>query len=168
MKLKIKTLSDMDYTSKKYRECVGMVIFNQKKQVLAGERLNMKDSWQFPQGGVEKSENYLQAAYRELYEELGIQNAKLIYEHSKILKYDFPKEILKTISWKYKGQIQKWFLFYWNEPTTNCILDIQEQEFAAVQFMNLTEVCQNIIDFKKDVYGQILQEFEPKIENWFV
>ena len=139
-----------------------------KKQVLVGERLNVKDSWQFPQGGIEKNENHLQAAYRELYEELGIKNAKFIYEHSKFLKYDFPKEIIGKISRKYKGQIQKWFLFYWNESATNCVLNIKEQEFKKVQFMSLEEVCKNIVYFKKNVYLQVVQEFKKQIENWFV
>ena len=151
---------------KEYRNCVGMVLFNKEGKVLVGERVNLENSWQFPQGGVEENETSMQAAYRELYEELGIKDAQLIYQYPKSLKYDFPKEILEKNSWDNKGQIQRWFLFYWNKPISNCTLDINEREFSKVTFMDIEEVCSGIINFKKEVYLEICKEFQVHIEKF--
>ena len=63
-----------------FRAGVGAVLINQKGEVLAFERINIKDAWQFPQGGLEIDEKPLDAVYRELTEETSIlpQHLKLI------------------------------------------------------------------------------------------
>ena len=44
-----------------FRPNVGIVICNQDDQVLWGRRINGRDSWQFPQGGVHRDESPEQA-----------------------------------------------------------------------------------------------------------
>ena len=42
---------------------VGIVLLNQENNVFVGKRIdNPSDSWQMPQGGIEKNENFLEAA----------------------------------------------------------------------------------------------------------
>ena len=61
------------------RSGVGIVVLNKKNEVFVAKRIdNQKNFWQMPQGGVDKGENYLAAAYRELEEETSIKNIKLI------------------------------------------------------------------------------------------
>jgi len=56
-----------------YRKNVVIVVFDQEKNLcLVGNRAGFKDAWQFPQGGVDLGESFLEAAKRELYEEMGI------------------------------------------------------------------------------------------------
>ena len=45
-----------------------------------------------PQGGVEKNENFLQAAKRELEEETGVKSVELIKELNEWFKYEFTKK----------------------------------------------------------------------------
>ena len=151
---------------KPYRKNVGIIIFNSSGEVLVGERLNYPGSWQFPQGGVDEGEELLESAKRELYEEVGIDNAKFIYEAEDWLFYDFPENLKLKLTDKYRGQSQKWFLFYWNYDSSFCNLKIHEQEFERVKFIPLKEIIHTIVDFKKDVYTKLILIFEPKIKEF--
>ena len=49
------------------RSGVGIVVLNKDNKVFVAKRIdNQKNFWQMPQGGVDKGEDYLTAAYREL------------------------------------------------------------------------------------------------------
>lgn len=152
--------------SKPYRKNVGIVVFNSKGEVLVGERITLKNSWQFPQGGVDDGENLLEAAKRELYEEVGIEDAKFVYELPEWLNYDFPPNLKIPKADKYKGQTQKWFLFYWDNPPTKCKLDVHEREFKRVKFIPIRECLRHVAPFKLEVYEQIVDRFEPIIQNY--
>ena len=151
---------------KPYRKNVGIVVFNKEGKVLVGERLNFIGSWQFPQGGVDEGEDLLEAAKRELYEEVGIQDATLVYEIPEWINYDFPPNLKMKIADKYRGQSQKWFLFYWNKEVTECNLKIHEQEFGRVQFLELEKTFDTIVEFKKDVYKILIEKFSPIIKKF--
>ena len=74
---------------------VGIVLLNDNNEVFVGKRIdNPKDFWQMPQGGVDKNENFLSAAKRELEEETSIKNVKLIKEIEGWLTYDLPENLL--------------------------------------------------------------------------
>jgi putative (di)nucleoside polyphosphate hydrolase len=149
---------------KPYRKNVGMVIFNRNGEVLMGERLKVEGSWQFPQGGIDQGEEDLKAAQRELYEEVGIAEAKLVYEHPEWLYYDFPPDLkLWGGLQKYQGQMQKWFLFFWDHPADRCNLDTHEREFSTVKFIPIARCADTIVEFKQAVYLELIQSFAPAI-----
>lgn len=152
--------------SKPYRKNVGIVVFNSKGEVLVGERVTLENSWQFPQGGIDENEDLLTAAKRELYEEAGIQNAEFVYEYPEWLNYDFPPNLNIPKAKKYRGQTQKWFLFYWDFPAEKCVLDVHEREFKQVKFIPIQEVLKLITPFKLEVYKEIVSKFEPMIEEY--
>ena len=94
------------------RNGVGIVVLNKDNKVFVAKRIdNPKNFWQMPQGGVDKGEDLLKAALRELEEETSIKNVELIKELDGTMIYELPEHLLGII-WKgkYKGQIQKWFL----------------------------------------------------------
>ena len=76
------------------RSGVGIVVLNKKNQVFVAKRIdNQKNFWQMPQGGVDKGENYLAAAYRELKEETSIKNVELVKELNGLISYELPKNL---------------------------------------------------------------------------
>ncbi|EQA73168.1 RNA pyrophosphohydrolase [Leptospira noguchii] len=152
---------------KPYRKNVGMVVFNSRGEVLVGERLNFLGSWQFPQGGIDDDEDPIKAAMRELYEEVGIDSGKIMTEYPDWIPYDFPENLpLNRHLQKYKGQLQKWFLIYWDGEADQCRLDIHEREFGTVRFIPIKDTLNTVVPFKKDVYYKVINYFEPKIQNF--
>ena len=97
-----------------YRLGVGLVIINDQLEIFTGRRLDNTKAWQMPQGGIDKNEIPLEAAYREMYEETGIRKSKvtLLKQSKTWFRYDLPQEIQNSF-WggKFRGQSQKWFLF---------------------------------------------------------
>ena len=66
------------------RKGVGIVLLNNKDKVFVAKRIdNPKNFWQMPQGGVDGSENYYEAALRELKDETSIVSVELIKEIDK-------------------------------------------------------------------------------------
>ncbi len=67
----------VDPESLPYRPCVGVMILNAKGLVWVGHRIAEANSeysgtarlWQMPQGGIDKGEEPLKAAWREVFEE---------------------------------------------------------------------------------------------------
>ena len=63
------------------RSGVGIVVLNKENKVFLAKRIdNPKNFWQMPQGGIDKGEDSLKAALRELEEETSIKSVKLIKE----------------------------------------------------------------------------------------
>ena len=60
----------------KYTDCAGGIIINDKQEIAIVNQNN--DSWSLPKGHIDKGETILEAAIREIYEETGIKNPKLI------------------------------------------------------------------------------------------
>ena len=76
------------------RKGVGIVLLNKKNEVFVAKRIdNPKNFWQMPQGGVDGSENYYDAALRELKEETSIESVELIQEIDKKLTYILPNHL---------------------------------------------------------------------------
>ncbi len=68
--------------------------------------------WQMPQGGIDKGEDPLEAAYRELYEETGIRTVTLLAEARDWINYDLPPQLIGIgLKGKFRGQTQRWFAF---------------------------------------------------------
>jgi putative (di)nucleoside polyphosphate hydrolase len=63
-----------------------------------------------PQGGIDEGESPEQAVMRELEEETGTNNAKIVAESLDWLSYDLPENLI-NLTWggQFRGQTQKWF-----------------------------------------------------------
>ena len=150
-----------------YRPCVGVMLANPRGQIFVGQRLDRDtDAWQMPQGGVDKGEKTLDAAYRELEEETGI-TANLVTleaESAELIPYDIPHELVPNI-WKgrYRGQEQKWFLMRFHGTADQIKIATKHPEFSAWKWIAADELIGGIVPFKREVYEKVLAEFSPKL-----
>ena len=140
-----------------YRSGVGIVVLNKDNKVFVAKRIdNPKNFWQMPQGGVDKNENYLSAAYRELEEETSIKSVELISELDGLITYDLPDHLLGII-WKgkYKGQTQKWYLmrFTGNEEEIN--IKTKHPEFLEWKWVELDQITDLVVKFKLELYKEV-------------
>ena len=147
------------------RDGVGIIVLNKDNKVFVAKRIdNPKNFWQMPQGGVDKGENVLSAAFRELEEETSIKNVKLIKEINKITTYILPENLLGII-WKgkYKGQKQKWFLMRFLGDDTEINIKTDKPEFLEWKWIDLESITDVVVDFKLDVYKTLKSEIKKII-----
>ena len=142
------------------RTGVGIIVLNKQNKIFVGKRKdNPGDKWQMPQGGVDEGEDYITAMRRELLEETSIQNIEIIKEIEKIYQYELPKNLVGII-WKgkYRGQKQKWFItrFLGEEKEIN--LNTKHAEFIDWKWIEPKFLPEVIVDFKKDLYLNLLKE----------
>ena len=147
------------------RNGVGIVVLNKDNKVFVAKRIdNPKDFWQMPQGGVDKGEDFLSAAYRELEEETSIKNVELIKEIDGILSYELPDHLLGII-WKgkYKGQRQKWFLMRFLGNDNDINIKTNKPEFLEWKWIDLELLTDVVVDFKMHVYKELKEKIEKII-----
>jgi len=146
-----------------YRPCVGIMLLNDHGAVFVGNRIDVPgDHWQMPQGGIDKGEEPLDAAYREVQEETGIDpsNVTLIKQSKNWHSYDLPKQLSRKI-WKgkYRGQTQCWFAMRFTGVDSDIDLTTHKAEFAQWRWVGLTELPSLIVPFKRRTYQQVIEEF---------
>ena len=146
---------------------VGIVLVNKDNKVFVAKRIdNPKNFWQMPQGGKDESENYYEAAIRELQEETSIKNVTLIKEIDNFITYLLPNHLLGII-WrgKFKGQKQKWFImrFYGKDSEIN--INTKKAEFLDWKWVNINQLTKLVVDFKLHVYKKLTKEVERIISN---
>ena len=148
------------------RTGVGIIVLNKQNKIFVGKRKdNPGDKWQMPQGGVDEGEDYVTAMKRELLEETGIKNIEIIKEIEKIYQYELPENLVGII-WKgkYRGQKQKWFItrFLGEEKEIN--LNTKHAEFIDWKWIEPKFLPEVIVDFKKDLYINLLKEINLVID----
>ena len=144
---------------------MGIVLLNKKNKVFVAKRIdNPKNFWQMPQGGVDKGESFLKAAYRELKEETSIKNIELITEIDDTLTYELPNHLLGII-WKgkYRGQKQKWFLMRFIGEDKEININTKNPEFLDWKWIDLDQITEVVVDFKLNVYKKLKEKVKKLI-----
>ena len=143
-----------------YRPNVGLMLIGPERRVFVGRRLNQPDAWQMPQGGVDKGETPVEAACRELGEEVGTTRALLLRESRDWVSYDVPPD-LQPPHWKgrWRGQAQKWFALAFTGQDSDIDLATHHQEFDAWRWVRADELGGLIVPWKRPVYAAVLKEF---------
>lgn len=152
-----------DEREKRYRSCVGIVLFNREGRVFVGERLDSPGAWQMPQGGVDPGEDVRSAALRELREETGVTQAEFLGEMPEKIRYDIPGEVRARLPWgkEYCGQEQIWIAMRFTGADSDIDLAAHPpQEFARWRWVPLSETPDLIVPFKRDTYRKVAAAFE--------
>lgn len=154
-----------------YRPNVGIIICNNQGQVFWARRIN-QDGWQFPQGGVSRNESLVEAMYRELQEETGLQkdHVRLVAHTKEWLHYDLPRRLLRNQRRRpqangrrrvnFRGQKQVWFLIELieDDSAVNLKAGLETPEFDSWRWVDMHHAIDNIVEFKKTVYQRALSE----------
>jgi putative (di)nucleoside polyphosphate hydrolase len=157
------------------RPCAGIVLFNVQGQVWLGRRRpkwarqpqDYIDGhiWQLPQGGIDKGERPVDAAFRELREETGVTRATLIAEFPGWISYELPRDLKGVaLKGKYRGQKLRWFAMRFDGDDED--IDIapkaaMKPEFDAWRWGSLQELPALAVAFKRPVYEAVAEHFAP-------
>lgn len=146
-----------------YRPAVGVMLLNAERKVWVGQRLDSTlEAWQMPQGGLEKGEEPLAGALRELEEETGIATSlvEIVARSKTELTYDLPADLVEKL-WKgqWRGQRQTWFLARFVGTDADVDLQTKEPEFRAWRWVEPAVLPSIIVPFKSELYEAVLVEF---------
>ena len=149
-----------------YRLNVAMIVLNKENKSLFCKRRNT-DNWQFPQGGVDEDETIESAMFRELNEEVGLneENVEIKAVSQNLIYYDIPKKIRsRVLGGKFKGQAQKYFLL----KLISGEIDLKKEnipEFDKYTWVPFWYPLNQVVDFKKEAYRNALIEFKNQISK---
>lgn len=143
-----------------YRQGVGIMLLDGRGRVFVAQRIDMPSAaWQMPQGGIDKGESPLEAAWRELAEETGTDKAEVIGESSDWYSYDLPVDLVPKL-WhgRFRGQTQKWFVFRFLGRDEDINIATEKPEFSAWKWADPAELPELIVPFKRALYSQLIQD----------
>ena len=118
--------------------------------VMAFERSDLPGEWQLPQGGLERDEEPVDAAWRELGEETGLGPAevKLVREHPRWVAYEWPPEVRE----KRRGQVQRWFFYRAIDASVQPTVD--RREFGAWRWCTPDWLLRQVVEFRREAYAE--------------
>ena len=137
------------------------MLINQDNLVLVAQRIDQAaEAWQMPQGGVDDGEMPQQAAIRELNEEIGTENVKIIGETKEWISYDLPQDLANKI-WggRFRGQTQKWFAMQFLGNNEDINLATGNPEFVEWKWTIMDNLLNIAAPFKRDSYAKVISEF---------
>ncbi len=154
----------MEHKQKNYRPNVAAIVLSSsyplKCEILIASRVDIKDAWQFPQGGIDGDETPQEALFRELKEEIGTDEVEIIAEYPGWVSYDFPPSVAKNMA-PYDGQTQKYYLV---KLKKGAVVNINTEipEFSEFKFVRRSRLNEYITFFKRTVYKKVLKYFKQE------
>jgi len=142
----------------RYRSNVGAILKRADGKILIGERSNVEGAWQFPQGGIKKSETAREALVRELEEEISLLPAHYrILESKWPYRYLFPPGRSKE---GFDGQEQIYFLIEFTGADSNINVTTDDPEFVKFRWIEPKEFRIDWVPrFKREVYRKVFLDF---------
>lgn len=146
-----------------YRDkSLGIVIDKDKNFLLVQLQSYGENDWNFPGGGIEEGEKPEEALLRELWEELGSKNFKILAKSKKQIEYDWPdfiivRDIKKKREKTFKGQRQNIFLVEFTGDKDEIRPD--PGEIRYIKWLKQNEL-KNYLNFpnQKELMEEILKE----------
>ena len=149
-----------------FRANVGIILANAGNKLMLGGRVGAK-GWQFPQGGMVEGESPLDAMYRELREEVGLEpdDVEVLGVTRDWLRYRLPDKFIRRHSEPLCiGQKQRWFMLRLVGTEDRLRFDCADKpEFDRVRWVQFWRPVNEVIYFKRRVYAQALYELGPLV-----
>ncbi len=143
------------------------MLANDRGQLLWARRVGGRNSWQFPQGGINSGETPEDALFRELHEEVGLtpEAVELVGSTRGWLRYRLPSRyIRKGQDPVCIGQKQKWFLLRMLEDDNAVRLDLNDKpEFDHWRWVSYWYPLEQVITFKREVYRRAMKELSQPL-----
>jgi len=147
---------------REYRPNVSAVILSskypEKCEFFIAHRSDIKNAWQFPQGGIDDGETPKEALIRELKEEIGYNDIEIIAEFPEWVSYEFPNVISKKM-YPFKGQRQKYFLVRLKEDNHINLNAHITPEFEEYEFVTYQDLFKRTTFFKRRIYRKVIDYF---------
>ena len=141
-----------------FRASVGAVVLDPHRRILVMRRKGIREAaWQMPQGGIGMDESPLDALYRELNEETGLEHrdVEIVASTSDWLAYELPPEFRNAkVGW---GQSQRWFLCKLLTDRSRAHPD--GVEFTDVDWVTAEELVARAVSFRMPIYRRLVAEF---------
>ena len=145
-----------------YRPNVSAVILSskypEKCEFFIAHRSDIKNAWQFPQGGIDEGETPQEALLRELLEEIGCNSVEILAEFPEWITYDFPNVVSKKM-YPFKGQTQKYFLVRLKAGAKIDLRAHHIPEFEEYDFVTHEELFRRVTYFKRKPYRKVIDYF---------
>ena len=146
-----------------YRPGVGIMLLNCRGLAFVGHRVRMPAGlakWQMPQGGIDIGETPIEAALRELREEIGTDRADILGESRGWLHHIVPDEIAQgMMGGQYCGNRQKWFAMRFTGADADINLATARPEFDSWQWVRPEQLPELVVPFMRRLYLDVLAEF---------
>lgn len=146
-----------------YRLGVGVMLLNDHGEILVAQRIDTPEpAWQMPQGGIDEGEDPLVALYREVHEEIGTDNFKILSQLPEWVTYDVPPELADRLwNGQFRGQKQLWFCARFLGNTSDICLETAHPEFCAWKWITPDQLVASIVPFKRELYALLIKAFAP-------
>lgn len=151
-----------------YRDkSLGIIVDKDKNFLLVQLHSYGENDWNFPGGGIEDGETPEQALLRELSEELGSKNFKILAKSKKQIEYDWPdfiivKDIKKRNGKTFRGQRQNIFLVEFTGDKDEIKPD--PEEIRHIKWVRKDEL-KDYLNFpsQKEIFDEVIKELLPEL-----
>ncbi len=154
-----------------YRQNACAVVTNQEGKILLCKRINNKNTnnhfaqkfenyWQFPQGGLDKNEDPILGAQRELWEETGIKSVEVIAKAKYNHRYQWNNagSPLLNRRFRFRGQSQHTvFLKFLGDESE---IQLDNHELTAYQWVTIDQVEKIIAPERREHAQVVLAELK--------
>jgi putative (di)nucleoside polyphosphate hydrolase len=149
-----------------FRANVGIILANTDNKLLLGGRAGSR-GWQFPQGGMLEGEDPVDAMFRELHEEIGLESSdvEVLGVTRDWLRYRLPNKFVRRHSKPLCiGQKQRWFMLRLITDDSRVRFDrCEKPEFDRIRWVHFWRPVNEVIYFKRRVYARALHELGPTV-----
>jgi len=151
-------LRSMNENELKYRANVAGILRNARGKILICERLDARDGWQFPQGGIDPGETPEQALARELREEISVEAADFrIVQRQGPYRYLFGEGRMKK---GHHGKEQIYFLCDFRGRANRIDVRTKHPEFQSYRWIYPVEFQSSWLpEMKREVYRAVFFDF---------